>query len=93
MNDDDHATSVVPAQIVQAALGVVGRKKALPALSKWRFDAFTERRCAQTLHLGPFSEEGLTIQRVHDFILARGKLSGKNHGPYFSDLQRADPSK
>ena len=29
--------------------------------------SFTEGRCAQILHIGPFSEEGPTIERVHNF--------------------------
>lgn len=85
--------TVVTAQVVEAAIAKVGQKKSLPALSKLRFEDFTEGRCAQTLHIGPFTEEGPTIQRVHDFILARGSLSGKHHEIYLSDIRRAAPAK
>ena len=85
--------SAVTAQVVEAAIATVGQKKSLPSLSKLRFDEFTEGRCAQTLHIGPFTEEGPTIQRVHDFILARGSLSGKHHEIYLSDIRRAAPAK
>jgi len=71
----------------------VGPKKGLLSLSKLRFDEFAEGRCAQTLHIGPFTEEGPTIRRVHDFILARGSLSGKHHEIYLSDIRRAAPAK
>jgi len=84
---------VVTAQVVETAIAAVGRKKNLPALGRLRFEDFTEGRCAQTLHVGPFTEEGPTIQRVHDFILARGSLSGKHHEIYLSDIRRAAPSK
>jgi hypothetical protein len=85
--------SAVTAQTIEAAIAAVGRKKSLPALSRLRFEEFAEGRCAQTLHIGPFTEEGPTIQRVHDFILSRGKLSGKHHEIYLSDIRRADPNK
>ena len=84
---------VVTAQVVETAIAAVGRKKNLPALGRLRFEDFTEGRCAQTLHVGPFTEEGPTIQRVHDFILARGSLSGKHHEIYLSDIRRASPAK
>jgi hypothetical protein len=84
---------VVTAQTIEAAVAAVGRKKSLAALWRLRFEDFTEGRCAQMLHIGPFTEEGPTIQRVHDFILARGSLSGKHHEIYLSDIRRADPAK
>lgn len=79
--------------VVHAAIAEVKRKKALPALDSLRLESFTEGLCAQTLHIGPFSDEGPTIQRVHDFIGARSALAGKHHEVYLSDIRRADPAK
>lgn len=79
--------------VIHAAIAEVNRKKALPALSALRLERFTEGLCAQILHIGPFTEEGPTIQRVHDFIGARGALAGKHHEVYLSDIRRADPTK
>ena len=45
------------------------------------------------LHIGPFSEEGPAIEKVHQFITERGRLSGKHHEIYLSDIRKADPSK
>ncbi len=81
----------VGVRTVTEAIASVKRKKELPALDRLRFEAFTEGRCAQILHVGPFSEEGPTIRRLHDFILARGELTGKHHEIYLSDVRRADP--
>jgi hypothetical protein len=83
----------VTAEVIAAAIEAVTRKKNLPALGKVRLESFTEGRCAQTLHIGPFAEEGPTIQRVHDFIEARSGLRGKHHEIYLSDIRRADPRK
>jgi hypothetical protein len=48
----------------------VARKKDLPALAHLRLEAFTEGRCAQVLHLGPYGAEGPTIAALHAFIRA-----------------------
>jgi len=63
------------------------------AIGKVRFESLSEGTCAQTLHVGPFSEEGPTIARVHEFIRARGKLVGKHHEIYLSDIRKAAPEK
>lgn len=83
----------VGAAVIRAAMDEVKRKKALPAVGALRLEKFTEGLCAQVLHIGPFSEEGPTIQRVHDFIKARSALTGKHHEIYLSDIRRASPDK
>lgn len=83
----------VDAAVIQAAVDEVRRKKALPAVGQLRLEKFAEGLCAQVLHIGPFSEEGPAIQRVHDFIKARSALTGKHHEIYLSDIRRASPDK
>jgi hypothetical protein len=85
--------SFVPDEVIEKAIAEVARKKALPAVRKLRLESFTEGRCAQILHVGPFSEEGPTIARLHEFIEARTGLTGKHHEIYLSDIRRADPKK
>lgn len=85
---------VVTGEMVTRAIEEVRKKKNPKALSKIRLEAFTEGKAAQTLHIGPFSEEGPTIKKVHDFIIDNGyKLSGKHHEIYLSDIRRAAPEK
>ena len=85
---------VVTNELVASATEEVRKKKNPKALSLIRFEAFTEGKAAQTLHIGPFSEEGPTIKKVHDFIIDNGyKLSGKHHEIYLSDIRRAAPQK
>ncbi len=83
----------VSLQDVQSAAAVVDMRKSLPALKKLRFESFEEGRCAQILHVGPFSAEGPTIQRVHAHVLSRSALRGKHHEVYLSDIRRAAPEK
>ena len=79
-------------EIVEEARKKVKLKKSLPALDLVRFEKFNEGKVAQTLHIGPFTEEGPTIQRVHDFIKENGyELYGKHHEIYLSDIRKAAP--
>lgn len=81
----------VPDEVIHSAIAEVGRKKKLTALAKLRFEEFDEGRCAQILHVGPFSEEGPTIERLHQFIDSRSAKTGKHHEIYLSDIRRGDP--
>ena len=83
----------VGAELIQAAIADVQRKKGIAAVTSLRLEGFEEGLCAQVLHIGPFTEEGPTIRRVHDFIEATSELSGKHHEIYLSDIRRGDPAK
>jgi hypothetical protein len=79
--------------MIDIAIADVRKKKNPAAISIVRFEPLSEGTCAQILHVGPFSEEGPTIAKVHAFIDARGTRVGKHHETYVSDIRRADPSK
>lgn len=85
--------SFVTPEIIDSAIADVKRKKNPTAISKVRVEDFSEGTCAQILHIGPFSEEGPTIEKVHLFIDSRGKRVGKHHEIYLSDIRKADPAK
>ncbi len=85
--------SFVTRDLIEAAMEEVKKKKNLAALSKLRWDSFYEGRCAQVMHIGPFSEEGPTVQKVHRFIDSIGTRSGKHHEIYLSDIRKAAPAK
>ena len=85
---------MVTEALIQEVLETVKKKKDLPTLEKLRFETYKEGRAAQILHIGPFSEEGPTIQKVHDYIWELGcELKGKHHEIYLSDIRRAAPEK
>lgn len=80
--------------MVEGAIKQVRAKKNPVSLSQLRFVLFEEREAAQIMHVGPFSEEGPTIEKVHAFIEESGKVRrGKHHEIYLSDIRRADPAK
>jgi len=76
-----------------AALAEVRRKKNLPGLDRLRVEELFEGRCAQVLHVGPFSTEGPTIARLHEFIDSQAARTGKHHEIYLSDIRRAEPDR
>ena len=85
---------LVTSALVKRCRGDLAKKKNLPALPGLRHEKFSEGRCAQILHIGPFSDEGPTVERLHAFIEQQGgKLSGKHHEIYLSDIRRAAPQK
>jgi hypothetical protein len=84
---------LVADELIEKAIAEVKAKKALPPIDKLRLEPFAEGTCAQVLHIGPFTEEGPTIERLHGFINAQSGLVGKHHEIYLSDIRRADPAK
>ena len=80
-------------EMVIKAIQDVTKKKKPAAISKIRFEAFNEGQAAQIMHIGPFSEEGPTVERVHVYIDARGQRRGKHHEIYLTDIRRADPAR
>lgn len=78
----------------EEARGEVGAKKGLPATPRLRFEPFREGPSLQIMHLGPFSEEGPTIEKVHRGIRERGgEPDGKHHEIYLSDFRRTKPER
>ena len=84
----------ITAEMVEEATKEVAKKKNPVALPLVRFESFAEGRAAQTMHIGPFSAEGPTIEKVHQFIAENGSQRiGKHHEIYLSDIRRAAPEK
>ena len=81
-------------EMVEKATKEVGRKKKPVSLPLVRFESYKEDKAAQTMHIGPFSEEGPTIEKVHLFIEENGSQRvGKHHEIYLSDIRRSAPEK
>jgi hypothetical protein len=85
--------SFVPRALLTQAIAAAARKKPLPGIARLRVERFEEGRCAQLLHVGPFTEEGPAIERLHAYIEAHGRLRGKHHEIYLTDIRRADPAR
>ncbi len=86
--------SFVTPDLIEKALAEVKKKKDPAAISRVEFTSWPEGMCAQIMHIGPFSEEGPTIDKLHRFINACNRQrTGKHHEIYLSDIRKADPKK
>lgn len=80
--------------LVKAKEEIVRKKKEVPGLDRVRFEPFEEGLSAQIMHIGPYSTEKPTIERLHKFVEdSEHKLTGKHHEIYMSDPRRAKPEK
>jgi hypothetical protein len=75
----------------------VSRKKGLPSLARVRLERFDEGLAGQVLYLGPYSDEGPTIEHLHRFIHGLGyAFDGrhqKHHEVYLGDPRRSAAEK
>jgi hypothetical protein len=59
-----------------------------------RIERFAEGEAAQIMHVGPYSEERPTIERLHEAIAEAGlHPTGRHHELYLGDPRRAAPDK
>jgi hypothetical protein len=71
-----------------------GAKKNLPALPGIRFESYNEGLSAQIMHIGPFVNEGPTVEKLHEFIKNNGyQRDRKHHEIYLSDFRKTAPEK
>jgi hypothetical protein len=85
---------VVTAADVGETIETVKAKGKLPRIPDVRLEKLREGRAAQILHIGPYSAEGPTIERLHRFVEEQGlRLRGRHHEIYMGDPRRAAPEK
>lgn len=85
---------LVTKEMVHETMEQVKQKKNPVSLPLVRFESFAEGKAAQIMHIGPFSEEGPTVEKVHSFIKESGNQKrGKHHEVYLSDIRRGNPEK
>ncbi|UTT53566.1 GyrI-like domain-containing protein [Microbacterium maritypicum] len=92
----DHITASMFAHAVESVAQKAAKKKELiPALDAVRLETLEEGTCVQTLHVGPFDDEGPVLDDLHRrFIPENGlQMRGRHHEIYLSDLRRTDPAK
>jgi len=87
----------ITSHIIEAARVEVKQKKNPSALEKLCFETLHEGTSAQILHVGPYTEEGPTIDRLHAFARENnhsfdGRIQ-KHHEIYLSDMRRTASEK
>lgn len=80
--------------LLEQAREVVRKKKNPPLIDNVRFEAYAEGQAVQIMHMGPYADEGPTIQTLHAYIEAEGySPNGKHHEIYLNDPRKVAPEK
>lgn len=84
----------VTQKMVNEAFETVKEKKNPELLGDVRFESYEEGESVQTLHVGPFDQEGPTVEKLHAEIDRLGKKHAlKHHEIYLSDPRKSAPEK
>jgi hypothetical protein len=85
----------VTEELFEEARDQVGKAKAPTALSKIRLENYHEGLSVQIMHIGPYSEEGPTIHKLHHEFLPKNSFleAGKHHEIYLGDPRKVAPEK
>lgn len=79
---------------IEAARKEAEKKHANPALRKIHVKDFAEGLCVQVMHVGPYSAERPTIERMLTYARAHEhNPKGKHHEIYLGDPRRTKPDK
>ncbi len=79
-------------EMIEEAKEQVQTKKNPSALPLVYFESLEEGKAAQIMHLGPFSTEGPTVAKLHDFIEHSGhQRRDKHHEIYLKDMRKSMP--
>ena len=96
--DGDHASGWDP-DSVQAGWADQAREAArragrLPAVPRVQLVIFTEGRCVQAMHRGPYAGEPRTLALMEAFMDQPGLVpTGLHHELYLSDMRETAPQK
>jgi hypothetical protein len=87
----DHITTDMFAE----ALRQMRQKKGdQPAFARLRLESFQEGLCVQIMHIGPYSAEPATVEKMDAFAHENGyQMHGKHHEIYLGNPLRAQPEK
>jgi hypothetical protein len=84
----------ITAELLEDALEQLREKRPSPGLSRLRLERFTEGSCIQTMHVGPYSTEPATVERMRAFAAEHGyTFRNQHHEIYLSDPRRCAPTK
>jgi hypothetical protein len=75
---------------LDVARDAVARRGGAPVLDAVRLERFDEGLSVQTLHVGPYDDEGPVLAAMHDEVIPGRSLrmTGKHHEIYLNDARR-----
>lgn len=70
------------------------KKKGIEKINEIQFNKIIEGKCVQIMHIGPYSTEPETINRMKEFITQNGFIeNGLHYEIYLSDPRKTEPEK
>ena len=88
MMQPDHITEEMFLEVLEE----IKEKKPNPALEKVRFERFHEGLSVQIMHIGPYSEEPRSLDKIQAYIEEHGyRYRGDHHEIYIGNPLRAKP--
>lgn len=86
---------LVTPELFAKGLATLRKKRGdLPSLQLLRLETFHEGPSVQVMHIGPYSEEPATLDRMRDYAAANGyRLHSRHHEIYLGDPRRSAPEK
>ena len=84
----------VTAAMLRQNIKAVKEKKGFARVDDVRLGSWREGKAVQMMHIGPYSEVGIAIEKMLEFAAEDGyAAAGKHHEIYFSDPRRTKPGK
>lgn len=89
-----HLPDFIKADLVKKAKEEVIQKKRLDLILDIAFERFNEGRSLQILHIGPYTAEEPTVEKIRQVMSAQKfKQNGHHHEIYLSDPRKVSPEK
>ena len=84
----------VTPEIVEKAKQEVIKKKKLELVNEVKFEKMKEGKCVQILHIGPYSTEPESLEKIYNLMKEKGLVyNGFHHEIYISDPRKVAPEK
>ena len=99
LRQPDEVTADLLEGIRAESIAKNAKKKDAPTdtetLQRVRLETFEEGDVVQTLHVGPYDDEGPVLAHLHDNVIPQMGLAmrGRHHEIYLSDVRRTAPEK
>jgi len=85
---------ITPALFAEGLAQLRRKRGDQPAFDLLRLEPFTEGLSVQIMHIGPYSDEPATLDRMRAYAAANGyRLHYDHHEIYLGDPRRADPAR
>lgn len=84
----------VAPEMLEKAREEVFRKKGIKLIKEIKLEKMKEGKCVQIMHIGPYSAEPETIERIKGFMKENNLVkNGLHHEIYLSDPRKVAPEK